>query len=63
MYKPSQSPVCPCYRQQRLSNSTNGVFAKYLMEHMIEPYLPIEQVLKRVRIAVARQTNGRQIPW
>jgi hypothetical protein len=41
----------------------NGVFTKYLMEHMIEPHLPIERVLKRVRIDVARQTNGRQIPW
>ena len=41
----------------------NGVFTKYLMKHMIEPHLPIERVLKRVRIDVARQTNGRQIPW
>jgi len=41
----------------------NGVFTKYLIKHMIEPDLPIERVLKRVRIDVARQTNGRQIPW
>jgi len=41
----------------------NGVFTRYLLKHMIEPHLPIERVLKRVRIDVARQTNGRQIPW
>ena len=41
----------------------NGVFTKYLIQHMVTPNLSIEQVLKRVRIDVARQTNGRQIPW
>lgn len=41
----------------------NGIFTKHLIQHMITPNLSIEQVLKRVRIDVARQTNGRQIPW
>ena len=41
----------------------NGVFTKHLIQHMITPNLSIEQVLKRVRIDVAKQTNGRQIPW
>ncbi len=41
----------------------NGIFTKHLIQHMITPNLSIEQVLKRVRINVARQTNGRQIPW
>ena len=41
----------------------NGIFTKHLIQHMMEPNLTIEQVLKRVRIDVARQTNGRQIPW
>ena len=41
----------------------NGIFTKYLIQHMMTPNLSIEQVLKRVRIDVARQTNGRQIPW
>jgi hypothetical protein len=41
----------------------NGVFTKHLIKHMMTPNLTIEQVLKRVRINVARQTNGRQIPW
>jgi len=41
----------------------NGIFTKYLIEHMMTPDLSIEHVLKRVRIDVAKQTNGRQIPW
>jgi hypothetical protein len=41
----------------------NGIFTKYLIRHMMTPNLSIEHVLKRVRIDVARQTNGRQIPW
>ena len=41
----------------------NGIFTKHLIQHMMEPNLTIEQVLKRVRIDVAKQTNGRQIPW
>jgi uncharacterized caspase-like protein len=28
-----------------------------------EPNLPIEEVFKRIRVAVAQATNGRQIPW
>ena len=41
----------------------NGIFTKHLIQHMMAPNLTIEQVLKRVRIEVARKTNGRQIPW
>jgi hypothetical protein len=41
----------------------NGIFTKHLMHHMVAPNLTIEQVLKRVRVDVARQTQGRQIPW
>jgi len=41
----------------------NGIFTKHLIQHMMTPNLLIEQILKRVRIDVARQTNGRQIPW
>jgi len=41
----------------------NGIFTKHLIQHMMTSNLLIEQVLKRVRIDVARQTRGRQIPW
>ena len=41
----------------------NGIFTKYLIKHMAAPNLPIELVLKQVRIDVAHETNGKQIPW
>jgi hypothetical protein len=41
----------------------NGIFTKNLIKHMQTPNLAIEQVLKRVRIDVASETNQRQIPW
>ena len=41
----------------------NGIFTKYLIQHMMTPNLALEHVLKRVRIDVALETNGRQIPW
>jgi len=41
----------------------NGIFTKYLIQHMMTPDLSIENLLKRVRIYVAKRTNGRQIPW
>jgi len=41
----------------------NGVFTRHLIKHMRTPNLPIEQVLKRVRIDVAAETKQRQIPW
>src|SRR5262249_14109388 len=28
-----------------------------------QPNLPIEEVFKRIRVAVAQSTDGRQIPW
>jgi hypothetical protein len=41
----------------------NGVFTRHLLRHMQAPNLPVEQVLKRVRIDVAAETKQRQIPW
>lgn len=41
----------------------NGIFTKHLIRHMQTPNLPVEQVLKRVRIDVAEETRQRQIPW
>ena len=41
----------------------NGIFTKHLIRHMQTPNLPVEQVLKRVRIDVATETTQRQIPW
>ena len=41
----------------------NGLFTKYLIKHMMSPDLPVEQMLKRIRIDVSRETKGQQIPW
>ncbi len=41
----------------------NGVYTKYLVKYMKTPGLTIEQVLKKTRIDVARETGNRQIPW
>lgn len=41
----------------------NSVYAKHLLANIVTPGIPIEQVFKRVRIAVARETQNLQIPW
>ena len=41
----------------------NGIYTKHLLAHMREPGLPIEQVLKRVRINVMQETDNMQVPW
>lgn len=41
----------------------NGIFTKHLIRHLATPNLPVEQVLKRVRVDVAAETHQRQIPW
>lgn len=41
----------------------NGVYTKHLLESIAMPGLPVEQMFKRVRIGVARETNEGQVPW
>jgi formylglycine-generating enzyme required for sulfatase activity len=41
----------------------NGLYTTHLIEAIQEPGLPIEQVFKRVRSAVSRDSNGAQVPW
>ncbi len=41
----------------------NGLYTKHLLAAMTEPGLSIEQVFKRVRNGVRRETGGEQIPW
>ena len=40
----------------------HGVYAKHLVHYMRTPGLPLEQLFKRVREAVAAETKGRQVP-
>jgi len=41
----------------------NGIFTKYLLKHMNTPNLAIEDLLKKVRMDVVSETNGKQTPW
>jgi uncharacterized caspase-like protein len=41
----------------------NSLFAKHLLQQMQEPGLPVEILFKRVRVAVASETNRMQVPW
>jgi uncharacterized caspase-like protein len=41
----------------------HGVYTKYLLKYIQQPGLTIEQVFKKVRKAVLRDTGNRQIPW
>ncbi len=44
-------------------NYANSLYTKHLLDHIGTPGLPVEQMFKRVRIAVARDTRRMQIPW
>jgi len=41
----------------------NSLFAKHLLAEMQEPGLPVEILFKRVRLAVANETDRKQVPW
>jgi uncharacterized caspase-like protein len=41
----------------------HSVYAKHLLAHIQSPGLPVEQLFKRVRIAVAEETQRVQVPW
>ena len=41
----------------------HGVYTKALLDALVVPGLHVEEVFKKVRIAVERRTNGKQIPW
>jgi uncharacterized caspase-like protein len=41
----------------------NGVYTKHLLESIAMPGLPVEQMFKRVRVGVAKETSEAQVPW
>ncbi len=41
----------------------NGLYTGELLKVLGEPGLPVEEVFKRVRIAVAKASNEAQMPW
>lgn len=46
-----------------LPDGAHGPFALHLAHEMQRPDVPVELMLKRVRMAVMRATDNRQIPW
>ena len=41
----------------------NGVFTGHLLTFMTQPGLKVEDVLKRTRVAVMKETDNLQVPW
>ncbi len=45
------------------AKSGNGLYTQYLLQELKKPQARIEDVFKRVRLAVRKASSGRQIPW
>ena len=41
----------------------NGLYTRFLLEELKKPEASIENVFKRVRLHVRKQSQGRQVPW
>jgi hypothetical protein len=44
-------------------DGVNGLYTEQLLREILVPEAKIEDVFKRVRLAVRRRSNGQQIPW
>ncbi len=44
-------------------DGANGLYTARLLQHIGTPGVPVEEVFKRVRIDVSRDTNADQTPW
>ncbi len=44
-------------------DGANGLYTEQLLREIMVPEAKIEDVFKRVRLAVRRRSNGQQIPW
>jgi uncharacterized caspase-like protein len=45
------------------ASSANSIYASHLARQLLAPGLPVEQVFKRVREGVVRDTQAQQVPW
>lgn len=45
------------------TSGSNGLYTRYLLQELTKPVARIEDVFKRVRLNVRKQSNGRQVPW
>lgn len=43
--------------------ASNSLYTKHLVANLPTPGLPVEQLFKRVRIAVIQETRRQQVPW
>jgi uncharacterized caspase-like protein len=43
-------------------SGSNGIYTRHLLRHL-EQEITVEEVFKKVRRGVAKETQGRQIPW
>ncbi len=41
----------------------NGIYTQHLLASLGQPGVPVEQVFKRVRIGVMKDTRNAQVPW
>lgn len=44
-------------------DGANGLYTSELLDALAVPNLKVEEVFKRVRVAVTGRTNGTQVPW
>ena len=44
-------------------DASHSLYTKHLLHHLGTPGLPVEQVFKRVRIAVTQESHRQQVPW
>ena len=43
--------------------ASNSLYTKHLVANLATPGLPVEQMFKRVRVAVTQETRRQQVPW
>jgi hypothetical protein len=43
--------------------SRNGIYTSYLLKYLTDPGLEIGRMFRKIRIDVAKATDGKQIPW
>jgi len=43
--------------------ATHSLYTKHLLQHIGTPGLAVEQLFKRVRIAVTQESRRQQVPW
>ena len=43
--------------------ASHSLYTKHLLANLETPGLPVEQLFKRVRVAVIQETKRLQVPW